>query len=80
MYRETLEMEKKCIGCGQLIHPKRIEILPNTKTCAPCSSTGMKRGVPIMHGNVEKDDTWVDMVFMEEEQYRDYEKRTGRSS
>jgi len=80
MYTEISNMARYCVGCGEEIHPKRVEILPNTKTCVECSNTGMKRGVPVMHGNVEKDDTWVDMVFMEEEQYRNYEIQTGRLS
>jgi hypothetical protein len=69
---------KYCIGCGEQIHPKRVEILPNTKTCVGCSTTGAKRGIPVMHGNVEKDDTWVDMVFMEADEYEAYERAMGR--
>ena len=73
-------MAKYCIGCGEQIHPKRVEILPNTKTCVECSTTGAKRGIPVLHGNVEKDDTWVDMVFLDEEQYQQYEIQSGRLS
>ena len=29
----------KCIKCTEEIHPKRLEILPDTKTCVNCSST-----------------------------------------
>jgi len=29
----------KCIKCTDEIHPKRLEILPETKTCVSCSST-----------------------------------------
>lgn len=28
-----------CIKCTEEIHPKRLEILPDTKTCVKCSST-----------------------------------------
>ena len=80
MYTETQTMARYCVGCGDVIHPKRVEILPNVRTCVDCSNTGMKRGVPVLHGNVEKDDTWVDMVFLEENEYRDYEIQTGRLS
>mgnify|MGYP000335974213 CR=1 FL=1 len=66
-------MAKYCIGCGEQIHPKRVEILPNTKTCVECSTTGAKRGVPMMFG--EKDHTWTDIVLMEPEQYDVYEKQ-----
>jgi hypothetical protein len=78
MYTENQTMAKYCIGCGEQIHPKRVEILPNTKTCVGCSTTGAKRGIPVLHGNVEKDDTWVDMVFMEPEEFEAYEQSTGR--
>ena len=78
MYTETLIMAKYCIGCGEQIHPKRVEILPNTKTCVDCSTTGAKRGIPVLHGNVEKDDTWVDMVFLEQDEFEQYEQAMGR--
>jgi hypothetical protein len=29
----------KCIKCTEEIHPKRLEILPDTKTCVSCSDT-----------------------------------------
>jgi hypothetical protein len=60
----------KCKICGGNIHPTRLKILPNTTTCIECSSVKAKHGVPIMYG--QKDDTWVDVVFMEEDEYRVY--------
>lgn len=78
MYSVTLDvlnMTKFCKGCGEEIHPLRIKALPNTQTCVNCSNIGMKRGVPVMHGDVSKDDTWVDVVFMEESEYQAYEKQ-----
>lgn len=71
-------MIKYCIGCGEQIHPKRVEILPNTKTCVACSTTGAKRGIPVLHGNIEKDDTWVDMVFLEADEYDNYMEQEGK--
>ena len=71
-------MAKYCIGCSEQIHPKRVEILPNTKTCVACSTTGAKRGIPVLHGNVDKDDTWVDMVFMEADEYENYLEQEGK--
>ena len=68
-------MIRHCIACGELIHPKRIEIIPNTKTCVSCSTTGAKRGVPVLHGNVEKDDTWVDMVFFEADDFEKFKEQ-----
>jgi len=71
-------MIKYCKGCGEQIHPKRVEILPNTTTCVSCSNTGMKRGVTVLNGDVEKDDTWVDIVFMEPEDYDQYMKQENK--
>jgi len=71
-------MKRYCIGCKELIHPKRLEIIPNTKTCVTCSTTPVKRGVTVLRGNVDKDDTWVDIVFLEQEEYEEYEKSLGR--
>lgn len=71
-------MAKYCKGCGEQIHPKRVEILPNTTTCVSCSNTGMKRGVTVLNGDVEKDDTWVDIVFMEQDQYEQYMEQEGK--
>jgi hypothetical protein len=71
-------MAKYCIGCSEQIHPKRVEILPNTKTCVACSTTGAKRGIPVLHGNVDKDDTWVDMVFMEADEWENYMEQEGK--
>jgi len=62
-----------CIKCRETINPLRIKALPTTKTCVECSTTGAKRGVPMMFG--EKDHTWTDIVLMEPEQYDVYEKQ-----
>ena len=78
MYTETESMAKYCVGCKEQIHPKRVEILPNTKTCVSCSTTGAKRGVTVLNGDVNKDDTWVDIVFLEQDEYDQYERLQGR--
>jgi len=65
-------MENKlCIYCKQEINPLRLKALPSAKTCVECSTTGAKRGVPMMFG--EKDDTWTDMIIMEPEDLDHYE-------
>jgi hypothetical protein len=71
-------MIKYCKNCKEEIHPKRVNILPNTTTCVSCSNTGRKRGVTVLNGNIEKDDTWVDIVFMEPEQYEQYMKAENK--
>ena len=60
----------ECLGCGEEIHPKRLEILPNTKHCVACSDVGRKRGVTVQRG--EGDHSYTDVVIMEEKQFIDY--------
>ena len=62
--------EVKCMSCGEAIHPKRLQILPNTKWCVNCSEVGRKRGVTIQLG--EGDHTYNDLVIMSEKQYFKY--------
>jgi len=71
-------MAVECLGCGEEIHPKRIEILPNTKYCVKCSDVGRKRGVTIQRG--EGDHSYTDVVIMEEKQYRNYMNAEGKIS
>ena len=63
---------RKCIKCKEEINPLRIKALPSAKTCVDCSTTGAKRGVPLMFG--EPDHTWTDMVIMEPEEFDKFEK------
>ena len=63
---------RNCVYCKQEINPLRIKALPTAKTCVNCSTTGAKRGVPMMFG--EKDHTWTDMVIMEPEEFDKFEK------
>ena len=60
----------ECLGCGEEIHPKRLEILPNTKHCVACSDVGRKRGVTVQRG--EGDHSYTDVVIMEEKQFIQY--------
>jgi hypothetical protein len=64
--------ERKCLKCREAINPLRLKALPTAKTCVECSTTGAKRGVPMMYG--EKDHTWTDMVIMEPEEFDRFEK------
>ena len=66
-----------CIKCREIINPLRIKALPTAKTCVECSTTGAKRGVPMMFG--EKDHTWTDMVIMESDEYEKYEKQQNQT-
>ena len=66
-----------CIHCQQEINPLRIKALPGTKTCVECSTTGPKRGVVATFG--EKDHTWNDVVFLDDEQFEKYLKNQKKS-
>jgi len=61
-----------CIKCKEEINPLRIKALPTAKTCVECSTTGAKRGMPVMFG--DKDNTWVDVVLMEPDEFEKLEK------
>ena len=61
-----------CVACGEVIHPKRLEILPDTKKCVSCSTTGKKAGVTIMLG--EGDHTYTETVIMDREEYLKYQE------
>ena len=63
-------MIKYCRGCGNEIHPKRLEIIPTTTTCVPCSTTEKKGAVTVMKG--KGDHTWVETVFLEHNDYVKY--------
>jgi hypothetical protein len=56
-------MSKICIGCGSEIHPKRVEILPHTKTCVNCSTTEKKGGLTVQLG--EGDHTYNEVIVMD---------------
>jgi hypothetical protein len=71
-------MAVECIACGVEIHPKRLEILPNTKYCVSCSDTGRKRGVTVQRG--EGDHSYTDVVILEEKQFIKYIINEGKLS
>jgi hypothetical protein len=70
--------ERTCVKCREAINPLRLKALPTAKTCVECSTTGAKRGVPMMYG--EKDHTWTDMIIMEPEEYDRFEKLNKQKS
>ena len=70
--------EKRCVRCREVINPLRLKALPTAKTCVECSTTGAKRGVPMMYG--EKDHTWTDMVIMDPEEFDRFEKLSKQKS
>lgn len=67
-----------CIHCKQEINPLRLKALPTTRTCVECSTTGPKRGVVATFG--EKDHTWNDVVFLDDDQYNKYLRSQKKAS
>lgn len=67
---------KVCVLCGEEIHPKRLEILPNTQQCVACSTTSRKAGVTIVGG--EGDHTFNDVVIMDRELFEEYQELEHR--
>lgn len=63
---------KKCTGCQEPIHPKRLEILPNTTKCVSCSTTGKKGGVTVTKG--EGDHTYNETIIMEPDEFRKFQE------
>ena len=62
----------KCIHCQDEINPLRLKALPGTKTCVGCSTTGAKKGIIVTLG--EKDHTYNEVMFLEDDQYEKYLK------
>jgi len=63
-----------CIGCGNEIPQKRLEILPNTYKCVTCSSTGKVIGIQMAIGSKESE-VYNDINIISEEVFkRDYSK------
>jgi len=65
-------MVKYCINCGEQIHPKRIEIIPSTKTCVVCSNTKTKKSLTLQLG--EGEDTYNDIIFIDADEFEKMEK------
>lgn len=67
---------KLCNSCGNEIHPKRLEILPNASQCVSCSTTEKKAGITIVGG--EGDHTFNDVVIMDREVFEEYQELEHR--
>ena len=61
---------RHCTGCGEQIHPKRLEIMPNTTRCVACSTVQKKGAVTIMKG--VGDHTWIETIHLEHEDFVKY--------
>ena len=65
-------MEQICNGCDNPIPVGRLKALPGTKVCVNCSTAGRKKAVTIVGGN--KEDTFNDIVIMDDKDYQEYIK------
>lgn len=66
---------KKCCVCNEEIHPKRVEILPNTQTCVKHSTVEKKVAVTVQMGT--GDHTWTETFAVEREEYDRLEEMKG---
>jgi RNA polymerase-binding transcription factor DksA len=71
-------MIKLCINCESEIPQGRLKALPATKVCVECSTAKPKRAVTIVGG--EGEDTFNDIVIMEEDDFIDYIKDDVRKN
>jgi hypothetical protein len=65
---ETTIMARYCKKCGDEIHPKRVEILPNVSTCVKCSEAKPKRSITVQLG--EGDHTYNELIILEDDEYQ----------
>jgi hypothetical protein len=61
-------MIRQCAGCGEMINPKRLEILPKTQFCVKCSDSGRKKAFTLQIG--KGDHSYTDIVIFEEKEFR----------
>lgn len=67
-----------CVVCGAEIPPKRLKILPGTKTCVNHSTSSKLVGIPITVG--QGDHTYTDLNIMTEDAYKQINKGYGRDT
>jgi hypothetical protein len=65
--KKQIKVMKKCIACGEEIHPKRLEILPSATRCVACSNTKQKAGITVTKGT--GDHTYNETIIMEHDEY-----------
>lgn len=65
-------MSKLCISCNEPIHPKRLEIFPNTTRCVSCSTTDKKAAITVTRG--EGDHTYNETIIMERNDFNRFQE------
>lgn len=64
-----------CHKCGQVIPAGRLEALPNTKTCTPCSSTEKVGVIQVITGKT----TYSNLQFVDQKTANRINKAMRRS-
>ena len=70
----------KCIKCQELIPQKRLEIIPETKTCVECSDTSAWYVRNVVVGKTEYMETEIIKDPKHAEVLREMDKRVGWGS
>lgn len=52
-----------CLKCGNLIPQKRLEIIPNTKTCVNCSNESRMKGNIITTGKEGEETVIIEPIW-----------------
>jgi len=69
-------MERNCCKCGNQIPPKRLQILPNTKTCVQCSSAERVACVTVVSGKTE----YSEIQIVDQETAKKFNQLASRDS
>jgi len=70
MMKNNLKMIA-CVACGAPMPELRLTKY-GYKVCVNCSTVKAKSGVPVMFGS--KDNTWTDLVIMEDDEFKAFKK------
>lgn len=67
----------KCVVCEAEIPAKRVEILPNAKTCVNCSSTARVAGFPLITSKTSYSELQIVSQEVADELYGKQERKGG---
>jgi len=71
-----MKKSKKCVSCGENIHPKRLEILPTATRCVQCSTTNKKAGITVTKGT--GDHTYNETIIVDHETFVKFKEEEAR--
>ncbi len=67
----------KCVVCDAEIPAKRLEILPNSKTCVSCSSTARVAGFPMITSKTSYSELQIVSQETAQELYTKQDRKGG---